>query len=230
MHRKVLLECRKIIDQTVESNFTEKTDLLLKTLNMPRHNTTGLVSVIEQRKYMINCGRNKRTDEEHRYMLRYELISDIYQLRKYGPTSCSIIREETNVYKYHNYIGSLLEVKFQVDYYENGCWDGKPVKVDGDMIKVMEYNYLSEKIPYLYETPRNKNIIIKNTISKDYILNKMSKAKKEDILVLYNNQLGNHLDKILDLCIEAAKDLGYKEVWVKSLDLYTYLWKCEKVI
>lgn len=81
MHRKVLLECRKIIDATVESNFEEKTDLLLKTLNMPRHNITGLVSIIEQRKYMINKGRNKRTDEEHRRMLRYELITDLYQLK-----------------------------------------------------------------------------------------------------------------------------------------------------
>ena len=100
MHRKILIECRKIIDQTVESNFTEKTDLLLKTLNMPSQNMTGLFSVIEQRKYMINKGRNKRTDEEHRRMLRYELITDLYQLKKYGPTSCSIIREETNVYKF----------------------------------------------------------------------------------------------------------------------------------
>lgn len=163
-------------------------------------------------------------------MLRYELISDLYQLKKYGPTSCSIIREETNVYKYHDYIGSLLEAKFQVEYYENGCWDGKPVQVDGDMIKVLEYGGLSEKIPYLYETPRNKNIIIKNTINKDYILNKMSKSKKGDILVLYDNQLGNHSNKILDLCLEAAKELGYKEIWVKTLDLYTYLWKCKRII
>jgi len=48
---------------------------------MPRHNITGLVSIIEQRKYMINKGRNKRTDEEHRRMLRYELITDLYQLK-----------------------------------------------------------------------------------------------------------------------------------------------------
>lgn len=230
MHRQVLLECRKIIDATVESNFEEKTNLLLKTLNMPRHNMTGLFSVIEQRKYMINCGRNKRTDEEHRDMLRYELITDLYQLKKHGPTSISMIGEETNVYKYHNYIGSLLEVKFQVEYYNNGCWDGKPVKVDGDMIKLLKYGGLSEKIPYIYETPKNKNIIIKNTISKDYILNKMSTSKKGNILVLYNNQLRNQPDKIIDLCIEAAKDLGYKEICVKTLDLYTYLWKCERII
>lgn len=134
-----------------------------------------------------------------------------------------MIGEETNIYKYHNYIGSLLEVKFQVDYYENGCWDGKPVKVDGDMIKLLKYGGLSEKIPYIYETS-------KNTISKDYILNKMSESKKGDILVLYNNQLRNQPDKIINLCLEAAKELGYKEIWVKELDLYTYLWKCERVI
>lgn len=223
MHRKVLLECRKIIDQTVESNFEEKTNLLLKTLNMPRHNITGLISIIEQRKYMINKGRNKRTDEEHRDMLRYELITDLYQLKKYGPTSCSIIREETNVYKYHDYIGSLLEVKFQVDYYENGCWDGKPVKVDGDMIRVIGGRGFCREIPYLYKTTQNTNII-----NKEYILKKMAATKKGDILVLYNTSIGNLI--LIELCLEAAKELGYKEIWIKTLDLYTYLWKCEKVI
>ena len=229
MHRKVLIECRKIIDQTVESNFTEKTDLLLKTLNMPSQIMTGLFSVIEQRKYMINCGRNKRTDEEHRYMLRYELLTDLHQLKKYGPTACSIMGEETNVYKYHDYIGSLLEVKFQVDYYNNSCWDGKPVQVDGDMVSIKDDWCFSREIPYIYETDRNRNIIIKNTINKDYILNRISKVKKGDILVLYDSQQRKPDKKILDLCIEAAKDLGYKEIWVKTLDLYTYLWKCEKV-
>ncbi len=226
MHRKILIECRKIIDQTVESNFTEKTDLLLKTLNMPSQNMTGLFSVIEQRKYMINCGRNKRTDEEHRYMLRYELITDLYQLKKYGPTSRSIIGEETNVYKYHGYIGSLLEVKFQVDYYENGCWDGKPVQVDGDMIRILGGRGFCREIPHIYETTQNTNII-----NKDYILKKMAVAKKGSILVLYNNQhRKSNQDKILELCLEAAKELGYKEIWVKTLDLYTYLWRCERVI
>ena len=227
MHRKILLECRKIIDQTVESNFAEKTDLLLKTLNMPRHNITGLISIIEQRKYMINKGRNKRTDEEHRDMLRYELITDLYQLKRYGPCSMSIIREETNVYKYHDYIGSLLEVKFQVDYYENGCWDGKPVKVDGDMIRVIGGRGFCREIPYLYKTTTQNT----NIINKDYIIKKMAAVKKGSILVLYNNQRRkSNPDKILDLCIEAAKELGYKEIWVKDLDLYTYLWKCERII
>lgn len=226
MHRQVLIECRKIIDATVESNFEEKTDLLLKTLNMPRHNITGLISIIEQRKYMINKGRNKRTDEEHRRMLRYELITDIYQLKKYGPTSCSIMREETNVYKYHDYIGSLLEVKFQVDYYENGYWDSKPIQVDGDMIRVIGGRGFCREIPYLYETTQNINII-----NKDYIIKKMAAVKKGDTLVLYNNQhRKSNPDRILELCLEAAKELRYKEIWVKTLDLYTYLWKCERVI
>lgn len=226
MHRQVLIECRKIIDATVESNFEEKTDLLLKTLNMPRHNITGLISIIEQRKYMINKGRNKRTDEEHRRMLRYELITDIYQLKKYGPVSCSIIREETNVYKYHGYIGSLLEVKFQVDYYENGYWDGKPVQVDGDMVRIIGGRGFCREIPYIYETTQSINII-----DKDYIIKKMAATKKGDILVLYNNQhRKSNPDRILELCLEAAKELGYEEIWVKELDLYTYLWKCERVI
>lgn len=223
MHRKAIIECKKIIETVNEKNFTEKSCILLKTLKMPEHNITGLCSIIAQANYMIGAGRNKLSDEELRYMLRYHLLLDIHQLKKYGPTSCSMISEETNIYKYHNYIGSLLEVKFQVDYYENGCWDGKPVKVDGDMIKLLKYGGLSEKIPYIYETS-------KNTISKDYILNKMSESKKGDILVLYNNQLRNQPDKIIDLCLEAAKELGYKEIWVKELDLYTYLWKCERVI
>lgn len=226
MHRQVLIECRKIIDATVESNFEEKTDLLLKTLNMPRHNITGLISIIEQRKYMINKGRNKRTDEEHRRMLRYELITDLYQLKRYGPCSMSIIREETNVYKYHDYIGSLLEVKFQVDYYENGCWDGKPIQVDGNMVRIIGGRGFCREIPYLYETTQNTNII-----NKEYILKKMAATKKGDILVLYNNQhRKSNPDRILELCLEAAKELGYKEIWVKELDLYTYLWKCERII
>ena len=221
MHRKAIIECKKIIETVNENNFTEKADILLKTLKMPSHNIAGLGSVIAQANYMIGAKRNKLSDEELRYMLRYELISCVHQLKKYGPTSISMIGEETNVYKYHNYIGSLLEVKFQVEYYNNGYWDDKPVKVVGDMIKVLKYGGLSEKIPYIYET--NKNII-----SKDCILNKIS--KKGDILVLYNNQLRNQPDKIIDLCLEAAKELGYTEVWVKTLDLYTYLWKCERVI
>lgn len=230
MYRKVLLECRKIINQTVESNFTEKTDLLIKTLSIPEHNMTALYSVIAQANYMINSRRNKLSDEELRYMLRYHLLLDIDQLKRYGPLSCSMIGEETNVYKYHDYIGSLLETKFQVEYYNNGYWDGKPVKVAGDMVKLVRYGGLSDKIPYIYEESQNKNIIIKNTIDKNYILNKMSKAKKGDILVLYDNRLRNKQNKILDLCIESAKDLGYKEIWVKTLDLYTYLWKCKRVV
>lgn len=121
MHRKTIIKCKKIIETVNEKNFTEKTDSLLKALKMPSHNITGLGSVIAQANYMIGAGRNKLSDEELRYMLRHELITDLYQLKEYGPTSISMIGEETNVYKYHNYIGSLLEVKFQVDYYENGC-------------------------------------------------------------------------------------------------------------
>lgn len=226
MHRKAIIECKKVIETVNEKNFTEKADILLKTLNMPSHNITGLGSVIAQANYMIGSGRNKLSDEELRYMLRYELVSCIYQLKKYGPTACSIMREETNVYKYHDYIGSLLEVKFQVEYYENGCWDGKPVQVDGDMIRILNNRGLSYKIPYLYENTQNTNII-----NKDYILKKMATSKKGDILVLYNNQhRKSSPDKILELCLEAAKELDYKEIWVKTLDLYTYLWKCERAI
>lgn len=224
MHRKAIIKCKKIIETVNEKNFTEKADILLKTLKMPSHNIIGLGSVIAQANYMIGAGRNKLSDEELRYMLRYELISCIYQLKKYGPTSCSIIREETNVYKYNGYIGSLLEVKFQVDYYANGYWNGKPVQVDGDMIRIMGGRGFCREIPHIYETTQNTNII-----NKDYILKKMAVSKKGSILVLYNNQhRKSSPDKILEL--EAAKELGYKEIWVKTLDLYTYLWKCERVI
>lgn len=226
MHRKAIIECKKIIETVNEKNFTEKADILLKTLNMPSHNITGIGSVIAQANYMIGAGRNKLSDEELRYMLRYHLLLDVHQLKKYGPTSCSMIGEETNIYKYHNYIGSLLEMKFQVEYYNNGCWDGKPVKVDGDMIRVIGGRGFCREIPYLYETTQNINII-----NKDYIIKKMAAVKKRDILVLYNNQhRKSNPDKILELCLEAAKDLGYKEIWVKELDLYTYLWKCERII
>lgn len=224
MHRKAIIECKKIIETVNEKNFTEKADILLKTLKMPDHNITGLGSVIAQANYMIGARRNKLSDEELRYMLRHELITDLYQLKEYGPTSISMIGEETNVYKYHNYIGSLLEVKFQVEYYENGCWDGKPVKIAGDMVRIIGGRGFCREIPYLYETTQN-------IINKDYIIKKMAATKKGDILVLYNNQhRKSNPDKILDLCIEAAKELGYKEIWVKELDLYTYLWKCERII
>lgn len=224
MHRKAIIECKKIIETVNEKNFTEKSCILLKTLKMPEHNITGLCSVIAQANYMIGARRNKLSDEELRYMLRHELITDLYQLKEYGPTSISMIGEETNVYKYHNYIGSLLEVKFQVEYYENGCWDGKPVKIAGDMVRIIGGRGFCREIPYLYETTQN-------IINKDYIIKKMAAAKKGSILVLYNNQRRkSNPDKILDLCLESAKELGYKEIWVKELDLYTYLWKCERVI
>ena len=224
MHRKAIIECKKIIETVNEKNFTEKTDSLLKALKMPEHNITGLGSVIAQANYMIGARRNKLSDEELRYMLRHELITDLYQLKEYGPTSISMIGEETNVYKYHNYIGSLLEVKFQVNYYENGCWNGKPVKIAGDMVRIIGGRGFCREIPYLYETTQN-------IINKDYIIKKMAAAKKGSILVLYNNQRRkSNPDKILDLCLESAKELGYKEIWVKELDLYTYLWKCERRI
>lgn len=224
MHRKAIIECKKIIETVNEKNFTEKSCILLKTLKMPEHNITGLCSVIAQANYMIGARRNKLSDEELRYMLRHELITDLYQLKEYGPTSISMIGEETNVYKYHNYIGSLLEVKFQVEYYENGCWDGKPVKIAGDMVRIIGGRGFCREIPYLYETTQN-------IINKDYIIKKMAAAKKGSILVLYNNQRRkSNPDKILDLCLESAKELGYKEIWVKELDLYTYLWKCERII
>ena len=226
MHRKAIIECKKIIETVNEKNFTEKSCILLKTLKMPENNITGLGSVIAQANYMIGAGRNKLSDEELRYMLRYELITDLYQLKKYGPTACSIMREEMNVYKYHDYIGSLAEVKFQVDYYENGCWDGKPIQVDADMVRIIGGRGFCREIPYLYETTQNINII-----NKDYILKKMAAFKKGDILVLYNNQhRKSNPDRILELCLEAAKELGYKEIWIKTLDLYTYLWKCERII
>jgi len=224
MHRKAIIECKKIIETVNEKNFTEKTDSLLKALKMPSHNITGLGSVIAQANYMIGAGRNKLSDEELRYMLRHELITDLYQLKEYGPTSISMIGEETNVYKYHNYIGSLLEVKFQVNYYENGCWNGKPVKIAGDMVRIIGGRGFCREIPYLYETTQN-------IINKDYIIKKMAAVKKGDILVLYNNQhRKSNPDRILELCLEAAKELGYKEIWVKELDLYTYLWNCKRVI
>ena len=224
MHRKAIIECKKIIETVNEKNFTEKSCILLKTLKLPEHNITGLCSVIAQANYMIGARRNKLSDEELRYMLRHELITDLYQLKEYGPTSISMIGEETNVYKYHNYIGSLLEVKFQVEYYENGCWDGKPVKIAGDMVRIIGGRGFCREIPYLYETTQN-------IINKDYIIKKMAAAKKGSILVLYNNQRRkSNPDKILDLCLESAKELGYKEIWVKELDLYTYLWKCERII
>lgn len=82
MHRKAIIECKKIIETVNEKNFTEKADILLKTLNMPSHNITGIGSVIAQANYMIGAGRNKLSNEELRYMLRYHLLLDVHQLKK----------------------------------------------------------------------------------------------------------------------------------------------------
>lgn len=92
------------------------------------------------------------------------------------------------------------------------------------MVRIIGGRGFCREIPYLYETTQN-------IINKDYIIKKMAAAKKGSILVLYNNQRRkSNPDKILDLCLESAKELGYKEIWVKELDLYTYLWKCERII
>ena len=227
MHRKAIIECKKIIELVNESNFEEKTKILMDTIKVPF--LQGLLSAIEESKYLIKGGRNKLSDEELRYLLRRELLDDLHQLKKYGPISISPIvlkGEKMKLYRYYDFIGTMLEVELQVEYHENNFWNGEPVQVYADRVRVIDNRGLDSSIPFLYKNTQNDNII-----NKDYIIKKMAESKKEEILVLYNNQ-GRKAspDKILELCLEASKELGYKEIYVKTLDLYTYLWRCERVI
>lgn len=130
------------------------------------------------------------------------------------------------LYRYYDFIGTMLEVELQVEYHENNYWNGEPVQVYADRIRILDNRGLDRSIPFLYNNTQNDNII-----NKDYIIKKMAESKKEEILLLYNNQ-GRKAspDKILELCLESAKELNYKEIYVKTLDLYTYLWRCERVI
>lgn len=89
MHRKAIIECKKIIETINKSNFEEKTKLLMETIKVPF--LQGLLSAIEESKYLIKGGRNKLSDEELRYLLRRELLDDLHQLKKYGPISISPI-------------------------------------------------------------------------------------------------------------------------------------------
>ena len=227
MHRRAIIECKKIIETINKSNFEEKTKLLMETIKVPF--LQGLLSAIEESKYLIKGGRNKLSDEELRYLLRRELLDDLHQLKKYGPISISPIvpkGKKMKLFKYYDFIGTMLEVELQVKYHENNYWNGEPVPVYADRIRILDNRGLDSSIPFLYKNTQNYNII-----NKDYIIKKMAESKKKDILILYNNQYRkSNPDKILDLCLEAAKELGYKEVYVKTLDLYTYLWRCERVI
>ena len=227
MHRKAIIECKKIIETINKSNFEEKTKLLMETIKVPF--LQGLLSAIEESKYLIKGGRNKLSDKELRHLLRRELLDDLHQLKKYGPISISPIvlkGEKMKLYRYYDFIGTMFEVELQVEYHENNYWNGEPVQVYADRVRVIDTRGLDSSIPFLYKNTQNDNII-----NKDYIIKKMAESKKEEILLLYNNQ-GRKAspDRILDLCLEAAKELGYKEVYVKTLDLYTYLWRCERVI
>lgn len=227
MHRKAIIECKKIIELVNESNFEEKTKILMDTIKVPF--LQGLLSAIEESKYLIKGGRNKLSDKELRHLLRRELLDDLHQLKKYGPISISPIvlkGEKMKLFKYYDFIGTMLEVELQVEYHENNFWNGEPVQVYADRVRVIDNRGLDSSIPFLYKNTQNDNII-----NKDYIIKKMDESKKEDILILYNNQYRkSNPDKILELCLEAAKELGYKEVYVKTLDLYIYLWRCERVI
>ena len=84
---------------------------------------------------------------------------------------------------------------------KNNFWNGEPVQVYADRVRVIDNRGLDRSIPFLYKNTQNDNII-----NKDYIIKKMAESKKEEILLLYNNQ-GRKAspDRILDLCLEGSQ-------------------------
>ena len=129
------------------------------------------------------------------------------------------------LYKYWDYIGSLSEIESHVEYYENNNWNCEPVPVNADIIRMIDTK-TSPNVPVLIKNNRG----IYNTDKFKYII---SIAKRNDILVIYNNQYSTPVDGVdtnLNAAIKAAEDLGYDEIYIKTLDLNTYLWRCERVI
>ena len=128
------------------------------------------------------------------------------------------------VYKYWDYIGSLSEIESHVEYYENNDWNCEPVSVNADIIRIIDTR-----------TSPNVPVLIKNNRSRyntDGFKDIIAANKKNDILVIYNNQYSTPVDGVdrnLDVAIGAAKYLGYNEIYIKTLDINTYLWKCERV-
>lgn len=96
MHRKAIIKCKKIIETINKSNFEEKTKILMDTIKVPF--LQGLLSAIEESKYLIKGGRNKLSDKELRHLLRRELLDDLHQLKKYRPISISpiVLKGEKN--------------------------------------------------------------------------------------------------------------------------------------
>lgn len=129
------------------------------------------------------------------------------------------------LYKYWDYIGSLSEIESHVEYYENNNWNCEPVPVNADIIRMIDTK-TSPNVPVLIKNNRG----IYNT---DKFKDIISIAKRNDILVIYNNQYSTPVDGVdtnLNAAIKAAEDLGYDEIYIKTLDLNTYLWRCERVI
>ena len=127
-------------------------------------------------------------------------------------------------YRYWDYIGSLSEIESHVEYYENNNWNCEPVPVNADIIRMIDT-----------KASPNVQVLIKNIRSR-YNINSfkdiIATNKKNAILVIYNNQYSTPVDGVdtnLNAAIESAKDLGYNEIYIKTLDLYTYLWRCERV-
>lgn len=75
----------RIVDSVTADNFKEKSDEILRFLNMPHGHISGVYSLINQANYMIGKGRNKLTDEELREALRWEIDTSLQQLESYGP-------------------------------------------------------------------------------------------------------------------------------------------------
>lgn len=107
------------------------------------------------------------------------------------------------LYKYWDYIGSLSDIESHVEYYENNNWNCEPVPVNADIIRMIDT-----------KASPNVQVLIKNIRSR-YNINSF-----KDIIATNKK----------NAAIEAAKDLGYNEIYIKTLDLYTYLWRCERVI
>lgn len=129
------------------------------------------------------------------------------------------------LFKYWDYVGSISEIETYVETYENDSWNCEPVPVKADLIRMIDT-----------KTSPDVKVLIKNhrgRYTTDGFNDIINSNKKNDILVIYNNQYSTPVegesDSNLEAALEAAKDLGYEEIYVKTLDLNTYLWKCKRV-
>lgn len=127
------------------------------------------------------------------------------------------------LYKYWNYVGSLADIGEYVKTYENDEWNCEPIPFISD-----EYGLISNrhKMPvknFIFsEIPFGNNSYSK---MEKIAINKLKQQKTCDNIIMY---VTGYTPAAV-AAINAAKDVGYKQIVLKHFDKDTGMYLCQWV-